>query len=867
MSNVSETVKKWAWIAVVFFAVTALAAGTYWNVLSSPDQVLAFNDGNIEAALSPTFHFPEAMVRIWDNETFFGAGGKQMGISVVAVGESLGAEFWRRWEQALVLGLCGLAFFWFMRQYRIGRPVAALAAAFLAGSSACHNFSMVGLAVRPAAMAFAALALGFLERGRCTGRWLPYAIAGGCLGLAITEFPDGGIFYALTTVVVFWWTHLSLRPVVGGLKPEAGNLRPEAKAISRPLISDFRLLPPGLSAFIGKFMLYVLCSGLLAWQTTSTLFATQIQGMMQGATESKEERYAWATQWSVPPEEMWNSVAGSYFGHSMRSAEVPYWGRIGRDVNWEQTHQGMRNFTMTGWHWGVVPCILLLALAALAWRRKRDVEAADLLPANTWLWLIVVICVGAMMLMWGRYFPLYRLFWSLPYFGTFRNPEKWSGPLTLYAGLGVAFLLETLWRSLVAGKCEARTVVMLWKTVFWTAAGMLLLGILIGMGTLMSRESFVATRLAEGYGAQAELIWKNAVTASFKVAVLAGVFAAGVWWVLRSLLCGRSVRAGFALGAVAVLVLGNQFFDNLGYAEGHRYQHFLAANPLTDFLDAHRTEGRIKLMPPRHPLLNNLRLTLLQLHGYDMFDPVSVSRMPADYAALFQALEKKQIRLWELGALRYCLTLPGGVEQLNQMDGNRGRFVERLALGVEVVNEGYIPNVQTDSSQQVLRLVEFTGALPKYRLSGAVRAVLPTIEGDRQALARLGADDFQPARETLIHAHLAAPDVAAHGDGRITVVEETPAEVKLEIKMDKAGWLIRSVKYDPDWLVTVDGQRTELVRANFLFQAVRVPAGLHVLEMKYRPSLQTTWVSLAGRSLLILLLICSYHKEDTVRDE
>lgn len=847
MSDNLKMPKKWTWGIGLFLVATAVSAGTYWNVLSSPSQVLAFNDGNIELVLSPIHRFPEAMLRVWDNETFFGLGCKQVSLTGMSLIETIGTVFARRWGQAVVLGLCSLAFFWWLRQYKMNRLVAALTAAIMIGTGACHNFTMVGLTVRAETMAFAALALGFLERGRCTGRWLPYAIAGGFLGLGITEVPDVGLLYALTITVVFWWTHFFFSPKIEGKTEVNTNHAPV-------IVTDFKNKLSSLPVIIGKFSLFVVCSGLLALQTISTIFSTQIQGVTQGAIESREERYAWATQWSVPPEEMWNMISGSYFGRSTRSAESPYWGRMGRDANWEQTRQGFRNFCMCGWHLGVVPGIFLLALIVLALHRGGKGEKIEM-RAKTWLWLVIFVCLTTMLLMWGRYFPLYRLFWALPYFGTFRNPDKWSGPFTLFAGMGIAFLLEAMWRSLAVRRQESLLATQIWVVVFRVAIGLAVLGLLVGLSTLASGESFVSTRLAEGYAEQAKLMLDNAVLASFKVAMLAFLVGAGSWWVLRGLREGIFIRPQLVLSLIGVLAMSDQFFNNRGYAEGHQYQHYLLANPLTEYLDAHRTEGRIKLMPPHHPLLNNFRMTLLAIHGYDIFDPVSISRMPTDYARLFQALEQNYpIRLWEMGAMRYCLTLPGGLEQLNQMDGNHGRFVERLALGVGVFNDGYLPISESNPQQQVLRLIEFTGALPKYRLAGSMRAMPPTSEGDCQALARLGAVDFQPTKETLIHANLTAADLATSNCGTILVLEEAPAEVKLRVDIPTPAWLIRSAKFDPDWKVTVDGQVAEMFRADFLFQAVRVPAGKHEMNFRYRPSLQATWLALVTRIVLIILL-------------
>ena len=686
--------------------------------------------------------------------------------------------------------------------------------------------------------------------------------------MGIAEVPDVGALFALTTTVVFWWTHL-----IGKSETKTGALN-----LPSEIHNVFGLL--------GKFALYVLFSGLLAWQTINIVFATNIQNVTQGNSESAGDRYAWATQWSIPPEEMWNAISGNYFGCSIRSEEFPYWGRLGRDANWDQTHQGFRNFSMCGWHWGVVPSVLLLALFGNLLIRKKsrpnggasknqpnkrkkiitehlhptdpDTSPFDKSPisARPWIWMVFAVCFFTMFLMWGKYFPLYRLFWSLPYFGTFRNPEKWNGPFSLVAGIGLAFVVDALWRSLRAQKQRPHAdVVALWTILLWTNMGMALVGLLIVMGTFAGHADFVTTRLAEGYAAQAELMWNNAVAASFKVIFIAGLGAVGVWWLLHRWLAGQKVRPWLVLGFIAMLLTGDQLFDNRAYTQGHHYQQYLTQNPLTDFLDMHRTEGRLKLMPPHQPLLNNLRMTLLQIKGYDLFDPVSISRMPTDYATLFQALEKQPLRVWELGALRFCLTLPGGVEQLNQMDGNRGRFVERLALGVGAINDGYVPISNADPQQQPLRLIEFTGALPKYRWAGHVQFVPSTEDGDHQALARLGETGFQPANETLLHTSLSPAELTRGDNGHIKILTEAPAMAELEVEAALPGWLVRSTKFDSDWRVTVDDKPAALLRADYLLQAVHIPAGKHVLTFSYSPSLNDMWLAITVRGVLLVLLV------------
>jgi uncharacterized membrane protein YfhO len=40
--------------------------------------------------------------------------------------------------------------------------------------------------------------------------------------------------------------------------------------------------------------------------------------------------------------------------------------------------------------------------------------------------------------------------------------------------------------------------------------------------------------------------------------------------------------------------------------------------------------------------------------------------------------------------------------------------------------------------------------------------------------------------------------------------------------------------YHPNWRATVDGQLTELLKANHAFQAIRVSAGRHRVVLRYR---------------------------------
>jgi uncharacterized membrane protein YfhO len=69
----------------------------------------------------------------------------------------------------------------------------------------------------------------------------------------------------------------------------------------------------------------------------------------------------------------------------------------------------------------------------------------------------------------------------------------------------------------------------------------------------------------------------------------------------------------------------------------------------------------------------------------------------------------------------------------------------------------------------------------------------------------------------------------------------------VQVQAEQPGWLVLADTWYPGWQVQVDGQPANLLRANYLFRAVALPAGAHAVSFTYRPL--SFWVGL-GISLL-----------------
>jgi hypothetical protein len=65
--------------------------------------------------------------------------------------------------------------------------------------------------------------------------------------------------------------------------------------------------------------------------------------------------------------------------------------------------------------------------------------------------------------------------------------------------------------------------------------------------------------------------------------------------------------------------------------------------------------------------------------------------------------------------------------------------------------------------------------------------------------------------------------------------EATPNRVEISVRASSDGWLVLSDVWYPGWQATIDGIGVPLERANYLFQAVAVSAGDHLVQFSYRP--------------------------------
>ncbi len=87
------------------------------------------------------------------------------------------------------------------------------------------------------------------------------------------------------------------------------------------------------------------------------------------------------------------------------------------------------------------------------------------------------------------------------------------------------------------------------------------------------------------------------------------------------------------------------------------------------------------------------------------------------------------------------------------------------------------------------------------------------------------------------------------------VIYPSAERVIIDFNAVKNGLLVLSDAYYPGWEAEVDGVKTKILRTNYMFRGVIIPAGRHTVEMGYRPLSFRVGVAVTTVTLIFLLLV------------
>ena len=99
---------------------------------------------------------------------------------------------------------------------------------------------------------------------------------------------------------------------------------------------------------------------------------------------------------------------------------------------------------------------------------------------------------------------------------------------------------------------------------------------------------------------------------------------------------------------------------------------------------------------------------------------------------------------------------------------------------------------------------------------------------------------------------------ASNAQGNVSQVElvsYAPNKLKYNVSSEKGGVVVFSEIYYPGWTATIDGQKADLGRVNYILRALHVEKGKHTIELAFDPQSVHTTETIATVSFAVLLIL------------
>jgi hypothetical protein len=126
-------------------------------------------------------------------------------------------------------------------------------------------------------------------------------------------------------------------------------------------------------------------------------------------------------------------------------------------------------------------------------------------------------------------------------------------------------------------------------------------------------------------------------------------------------------------------------------------------------------------------------------------------------------------------------------------------------------------------------------------------------DSSQEVLDHITQSAFNPTLVVLLEGQ-GDTETREGGTGEILEIETAnPNYVCINVESYRGGWLVLSDTWYPGWQVRVDGSKEEIHRANYLFRAVWVKPGEHLVEFRYFPLSVVVGALLSISTLLVLL--------------
>ncbi|MGD2069401.1 MAG: hypothetical protein PVI57_12060 [Gemmatimonadota bacterium] len=571
--------------------------------------------------------------------------------------------------------------------------------------------------------------------------------------------------------------------------------------------------PSGGRASLGRFGLFLAASAAGALAAGIQLvpavdYVTEFSRRTATTTQaSPEENLAYASSWSLHPEEVASLIVPEFAGNNAMG-----------DAEWTRGTYWGRNPTRDNHPYAGLAVLLLAGVGFLG------------MPRRAVRWFLAGLGTLALLYALGRHTPVWRIFYEvLPGVRLFRAPDMVAflfgfSAVTL-SSFGVDRLLEGAGDG--GGEDSGHGARAIGSPVFVlaVAAGVLLLGTLLAAsGALFNVWTTVVYPDIQPYARQAlETVEPFVVRGFFLATLLAAVLASVAFAAERGMLKGAGIVA-----ALCALVLVDGGRVSAPFVQTLDFRQWARPDPIVQHLVEVQRSSEPFRVASADQRYQSVRPAMFGLE-------LATGHHPNDLA-----------RYRELIGMR------GSSEPRLLFRRNVQQLLNLRYLIVPGELEGLQPVLQTQVEGRIYESLYEFPTLPRARLVGSARVV-----PDERAMEVILSEDFDPATTAVLARE---PGIELPGgpvEGTVDWVERGINRQRLRVTSESPALLVIADNWFPAWKATVSGREVELLRAYHTLRAVPVPAGELEVEIFYESGTLEASLALSLVTLLFLFGIAS----------
>lgn len=640
-------------------------------------------------------------------------------------------------------------------------------------------------------------------------QYLFLTLAGITWGLMLGDEVQRGLYFSLVFLA-----YLAYRFVSDNI---------QWKTALKDIRSKAALLDIGKYALIGLFILFTFANSSGTWLEALSQRVSKEQISNQ-QVQTSEEKWSFATSWSMPPVEILDSLAFGLHGRMHGDPEHPYWGSF----------EYMASSESLGFF-----ALIFALIGIVAFVKRRSL-------VSFFMWVAIV----SVILSFGKYFPLlFGLFYHIPFMSTMRVPAKFLAVTSMALAVLGAYGLEYLISGFKEDKERFNRFMDILVKVIAVATGVSLLAMFIQIAASSGIATDIGQKLQNA--ASGTVAAGNMTMALLRMTLFFALTLLIIFVLYRLRENSRIVTAAVvALIAVAYFDIAsiNQYFLEKSYIkEKEFYKPDGVVSLFNEEMKNDIFRVGVSLLLPSQNQIQTMAVPTTGSRGqyltfyfpYFRIQPMDITAnsgsMPEYNTFFMKALQgagvlqlasiddvvNMNLRLMELANVRYLIT--DGYLYINQPQQVYTALTNNKNLRQVNIVQGY---------NNPHAVFEVKNALPRF---GFFENYLTVTKSD-EAFNVIANKAFSiqdtvimeaPVKESMQNTNRVIPQ---------KIMEYKPYYQKVAVNAPQSGVLLNTTRFDKAWKAKIDGKEVPVYPANAIEMGVFIEAGTHTVEFRYSPS-------------------------------